>query len=204
MTEDSITLVRTVKFDEEEAKKDLYFLYTPTQEISSGLVFARTHHRGRVVWFSGDIDRAVWEMGNPECATLLTNATRWVTRRKPPVDCAVPSLMAVRVRYNQQRGTMQIGLTNYALSQIHTPGFSGALSVKGPMQKKEFKRTHWPSSVSPVENVKLWVEWAERTLPIVETITGNVPKIRRVGELLEITISRIEEGEIIVLAPKKS
>lgn len=71
-------------------------------------------------------------------------------------------------------------------------------------QKEEFKRTQWPSAVSPVENVKLRVEWAERTLPVVETITGNMPTIRRVGESLEITIGRIEEGEVIVLAPGKS
>ena len=201
MVEDTISLAHTVKFDEEEAKKNLYFLYTPTREISSGLVFARKHGRGRVVWIAGDIDRAVWEMGNPESATLLANATRWVTRRKAPVECTAPALITMRLRHNPKTHAIQIGLTNYASSQIFTTGFPGALCIKGPMQKKEFSRTQWPVHISPVDNVLLKVDWPCKTLPKIETITGNVPRIRRVGDEVEIKISRIEEGEVIVLAP---
>ena len=201
MTTDSDPLLHTILYDDKLAHSGRFFRYMPEEKLAQPLAFVRRHGKGRVVWFAGDIDRSVWEMGNPECAQLIKNAVNWVTTRKSPITCNAPELVAMRARRNPKTQAMQISLTNYAQSQIFSPGFPGIFDQNAPMLKEAVRRRQWPEHVSPVTDIKIQLDWPSRKMPVVETLMGTEPKLRRANGKIEITIPKIEEGEVIALLP---
>ncbi len=48
-------------------------------------VVIRERGKGRLVYFSGDIDRCAWRSGNSDLTKLLQNSLRWILRDRSPV-----------------------------------------------------------------------------------------------------------------------
>lgn len=48
-------------------------------------VVIRERGKGRLVYFSGDIDRCAWKSGNSDLTKLLQNSIRWMLRDRTPV-----------------------------------------------------------------------------------------------------------------------
>jgi hypothetical protein len=48
-------------------------------------VVIREKGKGRLVYFSGDIDRCAWRSGNSDLSKLLQNSLRWILRDRSPV-----------------------------------------------------------------------------------------------------------------------
>ena len=116
---------------------------------------------------------------------------RWVTCGPCPVETDAPALVALRLRHNPSTGALQVALSNYAQSQIYTAGFSGHFTEKGPSLTNAVRRQEIPRHVSPVSNVHVRVPWPHTGKPIVETLSGEPPNLRRVEQYLELTVREL-------------
>jgi hypothetical protein len=76
-------------------------------------VFLRESGSSRVVYFPWDIDRAYWEILNPDHGVLLSNAVRWALNEEPPVEVTGPGLIEVTLwRQKDSLAVHLINLTN--------------------------------------------------------------------------------------------
>ncbi|MGK9230451.1 beta-galactosidase trimerization domain-containing protein [Inquilinus limosus] len=60
-------------------------VYTNTPRTEESALSVRRHGQGRVVWFSGDVDRSFWLSTNGDLGRLMANAVRWAFDGRQPV-----------------------------------------------------------------------------------------------------------------------
>lgn len=73
------------------------FALSDLPQISRPVIFAREQEQSRIVYFPGDIDRAIWEENNADLVSLLANAVRWAHGSELPVTVEGPGLVDIGV-----------------------------------------------------------------------------------------------------------
>jgi len=103
-------------------------------------VFLREVGKGRVVFFSSDIDRTFWEILAVDHGKLLSNSVRWATRGELPVTVRGKGVLDVAVWMQQRSMTLHlVNLTNPMMMKGPVreiiPISRQAVSIKIPQDK---------------------------------------------------------------------
>jgi hypothetical protein len=125
--------------------------------------------KGRVAYFTGDIDRAFWQILSVDHGRLLKNTIRWSLNEEPMVSVKSPGLVDVTTWRQEKSMT------------VHLVNLTNPMMMKGPFREfipidAEVQIT-LPSNVK-VTRIKLLLRSQEITHKIERGIVSiSVPKI---------------------------
>ncbi len=142
------------------------------------VVLREDSHGGRVMYFPWDIDRTFWEVLSPDHGTLLRNAVRWATNELPLVTVTGPGVLDVTLW--RQKNSLTVHLVN----------MTNPMMMKGPIRE-----------LIPAGEQKVRVRMPHdlRAKRVRLLAAGTMPKVRRKGAELLITVPSILDHEIVAV-----
>jgi hypothetical protein len=141
-------------------------------------VVIRERGKGRLVYFSGDVDRSAWRSGNSDISRLLQNSLRWVLRDQSPVRVAGSGVVELFAWQTE-------------------PGFAlHVMNYSNPNMTRPWVRDYYPIGAQRVTmELPAGVKAAQVELLRAERKIEH----KQVGRLIEFTIPGIRDFEIAAL-----
>jgi len=141
-------------------------------------VYLREMGSSRIVYFPWDIDRAFWEILNPDHGRLLANAVDWAANEERPVTVAGPGVLDVTAW--RQRESMTIHLVN----------LTNPMLMKGPCREL--------IPVGP-HNVRLRLPDGRKARKVQLLTAGTAPRVQEQNGWLSLTVPSILDHEVIAI-----
>jgi hypothetical protein len=153
------------------------FVY-PRSDQTTGPSVVLSDGKGRVVYFSDDIDRTFWRSWNRDLGLLLSNAVRWASRDSFDARVSGPGLLDVF--YWETEPGLALHLVNYT-----TPAL-----MKGPAR-----------SIERVGKQEISLTVPEGFQPGKAQTLSNGQKLafHKKGRELQFTLPYVDEYEVVVL-----
>ncbi len=82
--------------------------------------------KGRVVYFSGEVDSVYAQYGHPDYKRLLANAIRWAAATRAPVEVDAPATVEIVVSKQTKENRLIIHLVNY--TSVSAPWAKGRVA----------------------------------------------------------------------------
>jgi hypothetical protein len=141
-------------------------------------IYLRELHGSRVVYFPWDIDRTFWEVLCVDHGRLLRNAVQWAANEESPVTVSGPGLLDVTIW--RQKSSMTVHMVN----------LTNPMAMKGPF--REF---------IPVgeQSVRVRLPEGKRAQKVQLLVSGQAPRTREVGRVLEVKIPLILVHEVLAI-----
>lgn len=98
-------------------------VYPRTPETDIRELYLRDTGKGRIAYFTGDIDRTFWQIMCTDHGKLLRNTIRWALKEEPIVDVIGSGVLDVTVW--RQKGSMTVHLVN----------LTNPMMMKGPFRE---------------------------------------------------------------------
>ncbi len=147
-------------------------------QISRPVLFAREQEQSRIVYFPGDIDRAVWEQNQADLGELLAQAVRWAHGSEVPVTVTGPGLVDIGVHV--VGNALQVHVVNLSSPDA----WRGSVAEVVPLGPQEVQVVLQPGSA--VQGAQLLVSGESADY----TIDGNV---------LRVTIPQLGAHELVMV-----
>jgi hypothetical protein len=153
-------------------------VYPRQEKTDTPELFACCEGDGRVVYFPWDIDRAYWEMLNPDHGKLLVNAVDWAANEERPVTVT-------------GKGLLEVTLWRQADSlTVHLVNLTNPMAMKGPF------REFFPTGPHQVR-VRLPEGAKPRRVQLLTA--GAEPRTEQAGQWLSVTVPSIELHEVVAV-----
>lgn len=85
-------------------------VYSTAWQTDTPMVYARSHGKGRVVYFPTDLDRTFWECSSRDHLALLRNAILWAAGGEQPMTVTGPGM--IDISYWRQHDSVAAHLVN--------------------------------------------------------------------------------------------
>ncbi len=138
-------------------------------------LYLREFGKGRVAYFTGDIDRAFWQIMSVDHAKLLKNTIRWAMNEEPVVSVKSPGVMDVTTWRQEKSMT------------VHLVNLTNPMMMKGPF--REFIPVDAEVRIRVPENTKV--------SGIKLLLRGQVISHKIEDGLISVSIPKIEDHEIV-------
>ncbi len=150
-------------------------VYPRTGDTAIRELYLREIGNGRVAYFTGDIDRAFWQIMSEDHGTLLKNTIRWALNEEPFVSVKSPGVIDVTT-WRQEKS-----LT------VHVVNLTNPMMMKGPF--REFIPVDAEVQIKLPSNIKVK---GMKLLLRGQAITHKIE-----GGIVSISIPKIEDHEIV-------
>jgi len=150
-------------------------VYPRTGDTAIRELYLREIGDGRVAYFTGDIDRAFWQIMSVDHGTLLKNTIRWALNEEPFVSVKSPGVLDVTT-WRQEKS-----LT------LHLVNLTNPMMMKGPF--REFIPVDAEVQIRLPANIKV------KGMKLLLRDQVISPKID--GGIVSISVPKIEDHEIV-------
>ena len=150
-------------------------VYPRTGDTAIRELYLREIGNGRVAYFTGDIDRAFWQIMSVDHGTLLKNTIRWALNEEPFVRVKSPGVIDVTTWRQEKSMT------------VHLVNLTNPMMMKGPF--REFIPVDAEVQISLPSNIKV------RGMKLL--LRGQVISHKIEGGIISISIPKIEDHEIV-------
>lgn len=152
--------------------------YAPADSTDEHAVIVRDDGRSRLLYYSGDLERASWRSGHTDLSRLLQNSIAWLTRGSQPVTVEGDGIIEC-IAWETEPG-FAVHILNYTNPNMHR----GWLRRHHPIGEQKVRMTLPPGrAVVRVELLR-----SEKIVPF-----------RQEGTTVEFTIPGIADYEVAAL-----
>lgn len=152
--------------------------YAPVEHTDEPAVVVRDDGHSRVLYHSGDLERASWRSGHTDLSRLIQNCVSWLTRGNQPVTVEGDGVVEC-FAWETEPG-FALHLINYTNPNLH----------------RGWLRRHYPIGEQKVRMVLP----PDRRVARVELLRSErVVAFRQSGNVVEFTIPGVEDYEVAAL-----
>jgi hypothetical protein len=150
-------------------------VYPRSDDTDIRELYLRETGKGRVAYFTGDIDRTFWQIMNHDHGKLLSNTIRWALNEEPIVHVKSPGVLDVTTW--QQEKSMTVHLVN----------LTNPMMMKGPFRE-----------LIPVEaGLEIRVPDRAKVMGVKLLLRGEKVEYKVNNGIISLSIPRIEVHEIV-------
>ena len=147
----------------------------PGQPIAP-MILTRHVGKGRIIYITGELDAASFQLGDPDSAEILARAALWAAAAEPPVRTNCPA--SVEMVTHTKPGSLAIFLINLTAN---------------PMSDSRVIRY-----IVPIKDVEIQVK-TDAVVEAVSTVTGQQVQYEQKAGWLEIRLGGLQEYEAILV-----
>ena len=150
-------------------------VYPRTGDTDIRELYLREIGKGRVAYFTGDIDRAFWQVMSVDHGTLLKNTIRWALNEDPIVSVKSPGVMDVTTWRQEKSMT------------VHLVNLTNPMMMKGPFRE-----------LIPVDAaLEIQVPKNEKVRDVKLLLRGEKVDFKSNNGIVVLSVQKIEDHEII-------
>jgi hypothetical protein len=139
-------------------------------------VFLREVTSSRIAYIPGDMDRAYWQVMNPDHGQLLRNIIRWALNEAPMAEVRSPGSVIDVALWRQERSMT-----------AHLVNLTNPMMMKGPFR-----------ALIPVRaEVSIRVPPDKKITGVHLLVSEETPSYKIAGDVITVTAERILDHEII-------
>ena len=152
--------------------------YPPSPRTNEPAVVIREEGSSRLIYFCGDVERALWRSGHTDLSRLLQNAVRWLLRGEQPVRVDGDGLIE-------------------SFAWETEPGYAvHVLNYTNPNAHRGWLRRHYPIGA---QKVRIEIA-AARTVKRVELLRGGTDiAFQQRRNIVEFTLPRVDDYEVAAM-----
>jgi hypothetical protein len=152
--------------------------YDPGRQTDGPAMIAREQGRARLVYFAGDVERAMWRNGETDLSRLLQNAVAWLARGRSPVSVTGEGVVEC-FAWETEPG-FALHVLNYTNPNMHRGWFRQFYPIGAQQVRMELPAGR---TVTRIELLR-----TERDIPF-----------RQNGSAVEFTIPQVADYEVAAL-----
>jgi hypothetical protein len=155
--------------------EDVYPRVAETNDLG---VFLREIGPSRIAYIPGDIDRAYWQVMNPDHGRLLRNIVRWALNETPMAEVTSPGSVIDIALWRQERSMT-----------VHLVNLTNPMMMKGPFR-----------DLIPVEaEVSVRYPDEKKITGVHLLVSEQTPSYKIAGDLIILKVPHILDHEIIAI-----
>lgn len=140
-------------------------------------LYLREKGKGRVAYFTGDIDRSFWQIMCTDHGKLLRNAIRWALNEEPIAEVKGPGVVDVTVWRQEHSMT------------VHLVNMTNPMMMKGPFREL----------IPVTAQVSIRIPQGTKAGDVHLLVSGEKPAFKIKEDKVILTVSQIYDSEIIAI-----
>ena len=158
----------------------------PASQTAAPAVIARSHGKGRVVYFAAGFDAAYYLYPYPYQRLLLKNAVEWVAAAPPPIRVQAPMCVQATVMRQDAGGSSRLLI--HLFNDLNTTAFHGLPNDDVPLREETV----------PIHDIRLTFRGDHRIRSVRLQPEGAELKIATTPEGAQVIVPRLDIHAIVV------